>query len=194
MSMLPPESSLVLAAQAQIARFIGLPTWGLAGGTDSKLIDAQAGAESAFSILAQAMAGINLIHDVGYMDMGMCCSCDMLVLGDELIGWTKRFMRGLPINAEEIALDAVRAVGPGGNYLMQKQTLERCRSEYWMPELFSRDPRSVWEKKGRIDIRERVHDKVLRLLDEHLPPELPAGTLQALEEIKSRVEKEQALS
>jgi trimethylamine--corrinoid protein Co-methyltransferase len=62
-----PEMSLALAAQAEVARSFGLPTFGFAGFTDSKVIDAQAGAEAAFSILAQGLAGLNLIHDVGYM-------------------------------------------------------------------------------------------------------------------------------
>ena len=62
--------SLGLAAQAEVVQSFGLPTWGLAGSTDSKTIDAQAGIESAFSILAQGLAGLNLIHDVGYMEYG----------------------------------------------------------------------------------------------------------------------------
>lgn len=192
MSIVPPEASLALAAQAQMARSLGLPTWGLAGATDAKLLDAQAGAESAFTILSQALAGINLIHDVGYMDMGMSCSCDMLVLGDELIGWAKRFLRGIRVNDEEIGLGAIRSVGPGGNYLLQRQTLERCRSEYWMPELFSREPRSTWETKGASDMKERVHRKVLRLLDSHQAPELSPRTVRALEDIKERVRKDHA--
>ena len=63
-----------------------------------KLIDAQAGAESAFSILAQGLGGLNLIHDVGYIDNGMICSTAQLVLGNENIGMAKRFIRGIAVN------------------------------------------------------------------------------------------------
>ena len=59
LSMASPEMSLALAAQAEVAQTFGLPTWGLAGSTDSKMIDAQAGIESTFSILAQGLAGLN---------------------------------------------------------------------------------------------------------------------------------------
>jgi len=65
LSMASPEMSLALAAQAEVAQSFGLPTWGLAGSTDAKVLDAQAGIESTFSILAQGLAGLNLIHDVG---------------------------------------------------------------------------------------------------------------------------------
>ena len=85
MSIAAPEMSLGLAAQAEVVQSFGLPTWGLAGSTDSKTIDAQAGIESAFSILAQGLAGLNLIHDVGYMDMAMVCSTAQLILGNEAI-------------------------------------------------------------------------------------------------------------
>ncbi|MBW2369988.1 MAG: trimethylamine methyltransferase family protein, partial [Deltaproteobacteria bacterium] len=90
-----PESSLGISVQAEVAQSFGLPTWGLAGATDAKLLDAQAGAESAFSILSQALAGLNMIHDVGYLDGSMICSPDMLVMGNELIGMAKRFIRGV---------------------------------------------------------------------------------------------------
>ena len=83
--MAAPEMSLGLAAQAEVAQSFGLPTWGLAGATDAKVLDAQAGSEAAFSILAQGLAGLNLIHDVGYMCNGMVCSTAQLILGDENI-------------------------------------------------------------------------------------------------------------
>ncbi|MCK4768581.1 MAG: trimethylamine methyltransferase family protein, partial [Desulfobacula sp.] len=60
-----PENNLALSAQAEVAQSFNLPTWGLAGATDSKMLDAQAGIESAFSILSQGLSGLNLIHDVG---------------------------------------------------------------------------------------------------------------------------------
>lgn len=187
MSMVPPEGSLALAAQAQIAQAVGLPTWGLAGATDSKLIDAQAGAEAAFSLLAQAMAGLNLIHDVGYMDMGMCCSCDMLVMGDELIGWVRRFTRGIPVDDAAIGLDVIRKVGPGGNYLMQKQTLHHFREEYWRPGLFSRVGREAWSQQGGLDMRDKVHAKVVDLLDNHTPETLPEAVTDGMRAIITRV-------
>lgn len=186
MSIVPPEVSLGLAAQAEIARSFGLPSWGLAGATDAKRVDAQAGAESAFSILAQALAGLTLIHDVGYADMGMSCSADMLVLGNELIGCTRRFLRGIRVDASEIGLETIGAIGPGGNYLLAEETTRRCRSEYWMSDLFTREPYSVWQQNGATDMQQRIHTRVLQLLDEHQAPQLPDGTREALEKIKIR--------
>ncbi len=43
LSIAAPEMSLALAAQAEVAQSFGLPSWGLAGSTDAKVLDAQAG-------------------------------------------------------------------------------------------------------------------------------------------------------
>jgi len=190
MSIAAPEMSLGLAAQAEVAQSFGLPTWGLAGATDSKRLDAQAGIESAFSILAQGLAGLNLIHDVGYMDRGMVCSADMLVLGDEVIGMAKRFIRGVTVNAETLARDVMEAVGPGGHFLQEDHTYRHFRKELWMPDLLTRDPYDNWVAAGSKDMAQRVHEKTLALVEGHQAPPLPAKTLAALAQLKQRGEKE----
>jgi trimethylamine--corrinoid protein Co-methyltransferase len=192
MSIAAPEMSLALAAQAEVAQSFGLPTWGLAGSTDSKTIDAQAGIESAFSILAQGLAGLNLIHDVGYMDRGMICSAEMLVLGDEVIGMAKRFIRGIEVSAETLARDLVAKVGPGGHFLQEKHTLRHFKEELWMPELLTRQHYDVWEQAGAKDMSQRVQDKVREIVEGHAAPALPDKTLASLEELRRRGEAELA--
>ena len=190
LSMAAPEMSLGLAAQAEIVQSFGLPTWGLAGATDSKCIDAQAGIESAFSILAQGLAGLNLIHDVGYMDMAMVCSAEMLVLGDEVIGMTKHFIRGVDLSAETLARDVIENVGPGGHFLDQDHTFEHFRKELWMPRLLTRQPYDVWNQAGAKDMGQRVAERVREILETHPVPQLPGKTLAALEKLRIKGEKE----
>ena len=190
MSMVPPEASLGLSAQTQVARSFGLPSWGLAGATDSKLIDAQAGAEAALSLLAQGMAGLNFIHDSGYIDMGMICSTEMLVLSNELIGWVKRFMDGIQVNRDTLATEIIEQVGPGGNYLATRHTLERFRKEYWRPKLFTRKAYATWKSEGGSDMRDRLHAAVKEIIDTHEVEQLPDKTLTAIAELRSEGEKE----
>ncbi len=172
MSVAGPEANLAYAAQAQIAQHFGLPTWGLAGGTDSKVVDAQAGAEAAFTMLSQVMAGQSLIHDVGYMDASMLCSADQLVLGNELAGWVKRFMAGVRVNADTLALNTINKVGPGGNYLRNAHTVKNFRNEWWKPGLFTREAYGKWVDNGSTDIRERVRRRVVEILNTHKPAPL----------------------
>jgi trimethylamine--corrinoid protein Co-methyltransferase len=190
LSMASPEMSLALAAQAEVAQSFGLPTWGLAGSTDAKVLDAQAGIESTFSILAQGLAGLNLIHDVGYMDNGMVCSTAQLVLGNESIGMAKRFIRGIEVNRETLAREVIEKVGPGGHYLDQDHTYDHFKSELWMPGLLTRSAYEDWKNQGAKDMAARIQEKLEDIVKNHQAPSLPDKTLAALSEIKKKGEKE----
>ena len=192
MGVAGPEMSLALAAQAEVAQHFGLPTWGLAGSTDAKVLDAQAGAEAAFHIMAQGLAGLNLIHDVGYMDMGMVCAVEQLIVGNELIGMTKRFLRGFDISPEALAREVIASVGPGGNFLQTEHTLQHFRSELWRPTVFTRQGYTRWQETGAKDTAIRVREEIQRILETHRPPALGDKTLASLAEIKKRGEKELA--
>ncbi len=184
-----PEMSLALAAQAEVAQHLGLPSWGLAGGTEAKVLDAQAGAEAAFHLLAQGQAGLNMIHDVGYMDMGMACAVEQLVLGDEIIGMVRRFLRGMPITSEDLARDLIAQIGPGGNFLQQQHTLTHFRRELWQPGIFTRQPYSIWAASGKTDTLTRVRERIEHLLNTHAAPALPDAVLATL---KTMVQKGEA--
>ena len=190
MTIAAPEMSLGLAAQAEVAQSFGLPTWGLAGATDSKVLDAQAGIESAFSILAQGLGGLNLIHDVGYMDGGMVCSAEMLVLGNEVVGMAKRFIRGIEVNADTLAREIVQKVGAGGNFLQQEHTFRHFRNELWRPSLMSRQAYGTWRQQGSKDMSVQVRGKVKEILETHKVPALPDKTLSALAKLKLNGERE----
>ena len=186
LTMAAPEMSLALSAQAEVAQSFGLPTWGLAGATDAKTIDAQAGAESAFSILAQGLGGLNLIHDVGYMDNGMVCSAHQLVLGDENIAMTKRFISGIRVNQETLAREVIAGIGPGGHFLEDEHTYRHFKNELWHPTLMTRAAREEWEMLGSKDMAVRVHEKLQDILAGHAAPALPDSTLAAMEAIRKK--------
>jgi trimethylamine--corrinoid protein Co-methyltransferase len=186
-----PEGSLGLAAQAQVAQSFGLPTWGLAGATDSKRLDAQAGIESTFAIFSQALAGLNLIHDVGYMASGMACSCEQLVMvmGNEIIGMTRRFIDGITVNADTLARDVIDAVGPGGNFLAQRHTVDHLRKELWQARLFNRLTIDSWKKAGEPTMEDRVREEVRQIVESHQPEALDGKIRDEVQRLKHEGEK-----
>jgi trimethylamine--corrinoid protein Co-methyltransferase len=190
LSISAPEMSLALSAQAEVAQSFGLPSWGLAGSTDAKVLDAQAGAESAFSILAQGLGGLNLIHDVGYMDNGMVCSTAQLILGNENIGMAKRFIRGIEVNRDTLARELIENVGPGGHFLDQAHTYDHFKSELWMPSLMTRCAREDWQDQGAKDTATRIQEQLEDIVKNHAAPSLPDKTLAALQDIRQKGEKE----
>lgn len=189
MSVGSPEMSLALAAQAEVAQALGLPTWGLAGATDSKVIDAQAGAEAAFHILAQGLSGLNLIHDVGYMDMSMACGVEQLVLGDEIIGMAKWFLRGVDFSPDQIARGLMEQVGPGGEFLTQEHTMDNFKNELWRTSIFTRNPINAWRDGGERDTEQRIREKIRHIVENHQPDPLPESVLDTLERLKREGEK-----
>jgi trimethylamine--corrinoid protein Co-methyltransferase len=187
-----PEICMCLAVEAQMGQRLGLPTWGLAGASDSMMLDGQAGAESAFSILAQGLAGLNLIHDVGYLGAGMICSPEMLVMGDEICGMTRHFLRGIDVNAETLATEAIDQVGPGGNFLQSEHTFKNFRNETWFPKLMDRNYHDIWVAKGKPSTQDRVREKLAGIIDTHQP--VPLGDHERSELERLRKEGEKVLS
>ncbi|MEA3232158.1 MAG: trimethylamine methyltransferase family protein [Thermodesulfobacteriota bacterium] len=185
-----PENSLGIAAQAQVAQSFNLPTWGLAGGTDAKAMDAQAGLESAFSILSQGLAGLNLIHDVGYTASGMACSCEQLVMGNEIVGMTKRFIEGITVNAETIARDVIAAIGPGKHFIEHPHTFDHFRKEIWMTKMFDRQPIESWQNAGKPSMEDRVREKIRTIIESHEPECLDGKVISELERLCQEGEKE----
>ncbi|MDM8555530.1 trimethylamine methyltransferase family protein [Desulfococcaceae bacterium HSG7] len=187
-----PEMSLCQAAHAEVAQSLGLPTWGLAGATDAKVLDAQSGAEAMFSVFAQGLSGLNLIHDVGYMDMSMACAVEQLVLGNEIVGMVKHFMRGMDFSAEQMASGIWEEVGPAGHFLDHAHTLKHFKKELWRPEIFTRKPISTWKADGERDTETRIREKIQDLAENYTPEALPDSVIEKLEKIKTEGEKELA--
>ena len=183
-----PELSLGICAQAEVAQSFGLPTWGYAGCSDAKTVDAQAGLECGFSTLSQALVGLNLIHDVGYLDSGMVCSAAQLLLGNEAIGMTKRFLQGIRVNQDTLAREVIEDVGPGGEFMTHAHTLKHFKSELSRSRLLTRDKREKWVQKGSKDMATRIQEELIEILDHHQPKPLPDKTLAALQRIKQEAE------
>ncbi len=190
MAMGAPENNLALAAQAEVARSFNLPTWGLAGATDSKLLDAQAGIESAFSILSHGLSGLNLIHDVGYMASGMACSLEQLVMGNEVVGMTKRFVDGISVTRETIARQIMEDVGPRGHFLVQQHTMDHFKKELWTSNLMNRQTIDAWKDAGQPTMEDRVKDEVRNIAETHKPEPLSDKIMSELDRLKKEGEKE----
>jgi trimethylamine--corrinoid protein Co-methyltransferase len=190
MTMGAPENSLGIAAQAEVAQAFNLPTWGLAGATDSKTLDAQAGLESAFSILSQGLSGLNLIHDVGYMASGMVCSLEQLVMGNEIVGMTKRFVEGITVTRETLARQIIQDVGPAGHFVTQRHTYDHFKKELSTTKLLNRQAIDAWKASGQPSMEDRVKEEVQKIVETHKPEPLSDKIISELDRLKREGEKE----
>jgi trimethylamine--corrinoid protein Co-methyltransferase len=178
-----PEFMLHCMAMAELAHsYYHLPVWSFAGCSDSKLPDIQAGIESALWILWTALSGANLVHDVGYVESGLTCSYEMVVLGDEMIGFVRRLMAGISITPETLALDVIHEVGPGGNYFRAPHTLRNYK-KVWYPRFLDRRAYQGWLDVGRPTAIDNARQFARQALATHQPAPLPDGVSQALHAI-----------
>ena len=162
-----PDERLTHSACCDLYHFYELPVWGEAGCSDAKSLDAQAGYEAAFSLLLATLDGCNLVHDVGYLGQGLIGSPAAIVLGAELISWVKRMVRGFEIGPEQIGLEVIARVGPGGHFLAQKETARRLGQEHWLPQLSDRNHPDGWLAAGSPDIDRQATEKARELLRTH---------------------------
>ncbi len=174
-----PENRVALV---ELAHRYNLPIFGLAGCSDSKIPDEQAAAEAAFSLILESMAGAQMMHDVGYLEGGMCNSIEQVVICDELINYVKRFMQGLVVNEETLALDVIDQIGPDGDFLASDHTRSHYKED-WYPKLFDRKNFDMWVAAGEKTLRQRAKERVDQILAKHRPEPLPADVQKAIDEI-----------
>ena len=178
-----PEHVIGQAAARSLADYYGLPTFGRAGTTDSKVPDEQAAFEAGYEILMHALCGENLIHDVGYIESGLTASWDMLVMCDEFIGAAKRVAKGFELSEETLALDLIDAVGSQGHFMAERHTTENFRKEFWIPELIDRSNFDTWQAQGETSLLDRTRDKVRQILESHQADPLDADVQKHLAEL-----------
>mgnify|MGYP000601388897 CR=1 FL=1 len=177
-----PELALVVVATAQMARHYGLPSRSGGALTDANYPDAQAGFESMLSLLTTVNSGVDFVlHAGGILSSYLAFSYEKFVLDDEMCGLVRRFRRGIVVTPETLAYDVIAKVGPGGNFLAEPQTLERCRSEFWQPTVCPREGLEAWLASGRPDAVQRARQRWQQLLAEHEDPPLEATTARQLQ-------------
>ncbi|MAU01542.1 MAG: trimethylamine methyltransferase [Anaerolineaceae bacterium] len=179
-----PEFQLARVMAAEMGRFYHLPVWGYTGHSDSKVVDGQAAADAQFSVMTALLAKTNLNHDVGYLEAGLATSPEMILLTNELITMTRRFVNGVRLDDEALALDVIHAVGPGGEFLSHDHTMAHWR-EYWQPQLFDRQRLESWQEDGKQDINGRLRDQVIAIMDEHQVEPLPSAIDSEIDKILS---------
>lgn len=181
-----PEWSLSMVAISGLARFYGLPVWGYGGATDSKIVDAQFGAEATFSIMSALLSRTTLVHDVGFLEFGYTAFQAALVIADEIIRMTRFMVPGVDINPTTLALDAINRARPGGGFLTDEHTFANWRWAQWQPSMMDRTRYETWTQRGSTDITERAGGRARDLLADHQPLPLASEAEAAIEAVLAK--------
>lgn len=168
------EQALLTAASIQMARHLDLPNSTIAGATDSKIADAQAGYEKALNVALAAHAGCNFITQACGMQAGlMAASLDSYVIDNDMLGAILKSLSMVEVSDATLALASIADVVAGeGHFLGQPDTLARMSSDFLYPQIADRHPPVAWEQAGSRDIRSVAIGRTKDLLASHFPDHL----------------------
>ncbi|NHM26484.1 trimethylamine methyltransferase [Desulfofundulus sp. TPOSR] len=177
-----PEALLLQGCLCDLARYYALPSWGYAGCSSSKVFDEQAVVEGTMFTLTGALQGCNLMHDVFYIESGRTGSLELLVLTNEVISRVRYFLRGVDTSPEYLAVEAIKRVGPGGNFLADDHTADHFR-EGWQPDISDFNGYEAWAAAGAKTAGQRIREKIRKILDTHQPQPLAPDVEKKIDDI-----------
>ena len=158
-----PENHLLAGLGAAMGRFYNLPSCSWVS-TESMATDSQAAMEKTAGFLSHLQSGNNLVWGVGQLESELTVSPAQAVIDNEILAYVRRYLRGVEVDEDTLALDVSRDVGIAGSFLAEEHTLRHCRSEFFEPALLYRGRRADWTDGGSRSLHERAEEKAERLM------------------------------
>ncbi|MEM6375309.1 MAG: trimethylamine methyltransferase family protein, partial [Pseudomonadota bacterium] len=177
-----PEAAHITYGAGQLARRLGLPYRSAGSFTGSKLPDAQAAYETANSLNMGLLSGVNfMLHSCGWLEGGLVSSFEKFVMDADQLGVLHHLAKGVSMDENAQAMDAIREVGPGGHYLGCAHTQANFKTAFWRSELLDYKPFETWADEGARDTMALAEARVAKLLDTYVQPALDPAIIDALD-------------
>jgi trimethylamine--corrinoid protein Co-methyltransferase len=187
-SMAGPEFAVLKVAMAQMGLWLDFPVRMPSMLRDSKLLDAQAGFETG---MVGTLSSFNAdIMDAMQLDTDLVVDYPDLVFCDDCMAFIRHALRPVKVNSESLAFDAIKEVGPGGNYLTSQHTFQHFKEELWHSDLFDHDNWENWKNKGSKTIRDKALEKTYNLLELEYQPIVSSDQSAAIDFIVNKAQKD----
>jgi trimethylamine---corrinoid protein Co-methyltransferase len=175
---------------AEMAAHFGLPSFGTAGTSDAQCLDGQAVLEITSSSIMAVLCGAGLVHDVGLLGSATLVVPEAIVLADEIIGLIRRLASGPGVSDQDLALDVLAEVGPGGEFVTHSHTLRHFREVGYSALLFRGGARA-WGDGMSTSFEQRLRERTCHLIDSHQPEPLPMEVADRIQAVVLRAEERQ---
>jgi trimethylamine--corrinoid protein Co-methyltransferase len=139
------------------------------------------------------LAGANLIYGLGMIEMGMTIDYGQMVMDNEFARMIKYLVQGIAVNDETLAVDVIKEIGVGKDFLSHGSTYKHMRTQS-QPKLIDRRMREDWQAAGGTDIYQRALEEARYILENHKPDPLPDDVLAAIRAIVEEAEAELGVS
>jgi trimethylamine---corrinoid protein Co-methyltransferase len=177
-----PEAAHITYGAGQLARRLGLPYRSAGSFCGSKLPDAQAAYETANSLNMGLLSGVNfMLHSCGWLEGGLVSSFEKFVMDADQLGTLHHLAKGVSVDENAQAMDAIREVGPGGHYLGCDHTQNNFKSAFWKSDLLDYKPFETWEDEGARDTQALASLRVEKMLADYQQPALDPAIRESLE-------------
>ena len=185
-----PENAKATLIGGQLARRYRVP-YRSSNVNASNAPDAQAVYESMMVTWAAVMGGANVIyHACGWLEGGLTASFEKFIIDAEIMQMMAEFLKPVAVDAAELALEAIRDVGPGGHFFSTPHTLERYETAFYKPILSDWRNYETWSEDGSVDATHRANAIYKRLLESYSAPELDAAIREELTAFVARRKQE----
>lgn len=177
-----PEAAHITYGAGQLARRMNLPYRSAGSFNGSKLPDAQAAYETSNSLNMGLLSGVNfMLHACGWLEGGLVSSFEKFVMDADQLGTLHHLARGVEIDENAQAMDAIREVGPGGHYLGCAHTQSNFREAFWKSDLLDYKPFETWSDEGARDTQALATARVEKMLADYQQPALDPAIREALD-------------
>ena len=129
-----------------------------------------------------------MIYGGGMLELGQTYSLEQQVIDNDIIMMERKFMEGIPVTDETLAVDAIKFIGIGNDFIAHPSTMEQIdlASD---PEIFDRTMLGEWRANGKKDAVDRAHDKVVDILANHIVTPVPDDVMAAWEKIAKEADE-----
>lgn len=177
-----PEAAHITYGAGQLARRLNLPYRSAGSFCGSKLPDAQAAYETSNSLNMGLLSGVNfMLHACGWLEGGLVSSFEKFVMDADQLGTLHHLARGIEMDENAQAMDAIREVGPGGHYLGCEHTQANFKKAFWKSDLLDYKPFETWEDEGARDTQTLASIRVEKMLNDYQQPAMDPAIREALD-------------
>ncbi len=185
-----PEAARGAFATGQLARRLGIP-WRSSMASSSNLVDAQSTYEHGMAMWGSVLGGSNFtIHSAGWIEGGLTGSSEKLIVDVEVLQQIAELMQPVSFDDDELAFDAIAAVGQGGHFFGEAHTMERYETAFYSPLVSDLSNFGQWVERGSLDAAQRATGIWKQVVSEFTAPALAGDRDAALEDFVGRRTRE----
>jgi len=181
-----PENTKANIVGGQLARRYGIP-YRTSNANASNAVDLQATYETMMSTWGAVLGGANIVyHAVGWLEGGLTASYEKFILDIEIIQNMIEFMKPMKFDTDELGLETIKSVPPGGHFFGEDHTMARYETAFYKPVLSDWTNYENWEAAGSMRALERATALWQQALQEYNKPEMAADRMDELEAYVAR--------